>query len=348
GVRRALGARIGATPENSGGSEESGDAVIDPLTEVLRDLRLASSFFAHSDMQAPWGLAFQATDGPAFHAIISGHCRMRLGSGEPVELEQGDLILLPHGEDHEIADPADSPATPLAALSSTRVGNNVALCRICGSGARSVLICGRVDFAGPIANPLVEQLPRQMLLRRRDLAGAHEWLDATLGMLSAEAATLRPGAAAIMTRLTEMLVLQTVRAWLERDRNPNSNSNRERGWLAALSDPQVGQALALMHRRAEERWTVATLAQAIHLSRSVFSERFTNLVGLSPMQYLTCWRMQLASNWLREERRTPGEIAYRLGYSSEAAFSRAFKRYQHVAPGAIRRGSFPVLARSSE
>lgn len=136
-----------------------------------------------------------------------------------------------------------------------------------------------------------------------------------------------------MIRLGDILVLQTIRAWLERD------EQRQFGWLGALDDPEIGQALALIHRRAEEPWSVASLAREVHLSRSVFAERFSRLVGMSPRQYLTKWRMSLASSWLREDNMSPSEAAHRLGYSSEAAFSRAFKRYLQVPPGAFRRGA---------
>lgn len=137
----------------------------------------------------------------------------------------------------------------------------------------------------------------------------------------------------MMTRLADILVLQTIRAWLECD------NNRQPGWLGALRDPDIGHALALIHHRAEEPWTVSSLAREIHLSRSVFSERFSRLVGLPPMQYVTQWRMHLASSWIREDHLSVSEVAYRLGYSSEAAFSRAFKRHLQVPPGVLRRGS---------
>jgi AraC-like DNA-binding protein len=305
---------------------------MDPLTDVLRDLRLASSFFARSDARAPWGLAFSAEDGPSFHVIVSGRSCLRLDA-ERIALGAGDLVVLPHGEDHQLSDPADGPAVPLAALPSQLIGDNAALSRIGGSGAPTLLVCGGVRFAGPIAHPLVELLPRVLLLRRVEQGSANEWLETTLAMLGAEAVSLRPGTAAIMTRLAEVLVLQTIRAWLERD------VDQQRGWLAALRDPEIGQALALMHRRAEERWSVTSLAAAVHLSRSVFSERFARLVGASPMRYLTRWRMSLASSWMREDRLSASEVAFRLGYSSEAAFSRAFKRHLHMPPGAVRRGA---------
>jgi AraC-like DNA-binding protein len=128
-------------------------------------------------------------------------------------------------------------------------------------------------------------------------------------------------------------MFQTIRAWLECDKD------RQLGWLGALRDPDVGHALALIHRYAEEPWTVASLSKEVHLSRSVFSDRDTRLVGMSPMQYVKRWRMFVAGSWIREEHISASEAAHRLGYSSEAAFSRAFKRYLQVPPGAIRSDS---------
>jgi AraC-like DNA-binding protein len=151
--------------------------------------------------------------------------------------------------------------------------------------------------------------------------------------MGAEAHSPRPGGATLMTRLADVLVVQAVRWWLDHD------TERCSGWLMALRDPKVGKALALIHRRPEERWTVGTLAREVHLSRSVFSARFTELVGTPPMQYLTRWRMHLAGRWLREEKLGISEVAARFGYESEPSFSRAFKRYMGVSPGAARRGA---------
>ena len=136
---------------------------------------------------------------------------------------------------------------------------------------------------------------------------------------------------------------QTIRSWLER------NEDRRPGWLGALSDSDIGRALVLIHHRAEEPWTVVSLARKVHLSRSVFAERFSRLVGMPPMQYRTRWRMSLARSWLREERMSASEAAHRLGYSSEVAFSRAFKRHLQVLPGVLRRGGSPErMALSSQ
>jgi len=305
---------------------------MDSLTEVLRDLRLSSSFYARSELRAPWGLAFSVKDGPSFHVIVTGRCWLRINA-ERIPLGTGDLVLLPHGDEHQLADPPEGAAIPLAVLPSERIGQNAALLCYGGDGAEALLICGGVRFAGPIAHLLLELLPRVLLLRSEEQEGAHTWLDATLTMLGAEALSLRPGSAVVMTRLADILVLQTIRAWLERD------ENRRLGWLGALSDPDIGHALVLIHHRPEEFWTVASLAREVHLSRSVFAERFSRLVGISPIEYVTRWRMSLARSWIREERMSASEAAHRLGYSSEAAFSRAFKRHLQEPPGALRRGT---------
>ncbi len=304
--------------------------MVDPLTDVLRDLRLESSFYARSELRAPWGLSFSVKDGPSFHMIVTGRCWLRIDA-ERIPLEAGDLVLLPHGDEHQIADPPEEEAVRISALPSERVGQNAALLYYGGNGPAALLICGGVRFAGPLAHPLLELLPRVLLLQHDEQEGAHAWLDATLTMLGAEALSLRPGSTAVMTRLADILVLQTIRAWLECD------EGRRLGWLRALSDPDIGSVLALIHRRAEEPWTVASLAREVHLSRSVFSERFSRLVGMSPMQYVTRWRMSLARSWIREERMSASEAAHRLGYSSEAAFSRAFKRHLQEPPGVFRR-----------
>jgi Cupin len=181
---------------------------MDHLTEILRDLRLSSSFYARSELKAPWGLSFSVKDGPSFHVIVTGRGFLRINA-ERIPLRTGDLVLLPHGEEHQLADPPEGAAVPLAALPSERIGENAALLCYGGDGADALLICGGVRFAGPIAHPLLELLPRVLLLHREELQGAHAWLDATLTMLGTEALSLRPGSVAVVTRLADILVLQT-------------------------------------------------------------------------------------------------------------------------------------------
>jgi AraC-like DNA-binding protein len=145
------------------------------------------------------------------------------------------------------------------------------------------------------------------------------------------AKTPRPGTPRSSRNWRIFLVIQAARAWLER------SAAADTGWVSAVEDPHVGRAIALIHRKPEHRWSVGSLAAEAHLSRSVFAERFTKLAGVSPMQYVTRWRMRLANLWIREERMSLSEIAGRVGYGSEAAFSRAYKREAGVPPGAARR-----------
>jgi len=305
--------------------------MLDPLAEVLREVRLERSFYSRSELRAPWGLAFFVEDGPSFHFIIAGRCWLRI-ERQRIPLRAGDLVLLPHGDAHQLGDTPEGPATHIKELPSKRIGQQAALLCWEGTGEQALLVCGGIRFAGPITHPLIKSLPQMLLLHREQLGETHAWLDETLTLLGREALSLRPGGVALMIRLADILVLQTLRAWLELD------EQRRQGWLGALRDPEIGRALALIHQHAEAPWTVAALADQVHLSRSVFAERFARLVGIPPMQYVTQWRMNLASQWLREEQISPSEAAHRLGYSSEAAFSRAFKRALHLAPGAFQRG----------
>jgi AraC-like DNA-binding protein len=160
-----------------------------------------------------------------------------------------------------------------------------------------------------------------------------EWIDSTLRLMAAESRELRPGGEAVITRLADILVIQAIRSWIQRD--PAAQT----GWLGALQDRQIGRAIALMHRDPARPWTLALLAGEVAMSRSAFAARFSELVGEPAMHYLARWRMHVAATWLREDSAALGELATRLGYQSEAAFSRAFKRFIGVSPGAMRRGA---------
>jgi AraC-like DNA-binding protein len=160
-----------------------------------------------------------------------------------------------------------------------------------------------------------------------------EWIASTLRFMAAEAREPRLGGETVITRLADILVIQAIRSWIEQD--PAAQT----GWLGALRDPQIGRAISLIHRDPARSWTVASLADEVAMSRSAFAARFTELVGEPPMHYVTRWRMHAAVTWLQEENATLGELALRLGYQSEAAFSRAFKRFMGVSPGAVRRST---------
>ena len=160
-----------------------------------------------------------------------------------------------------------------------------------------------------------------------------EWIQSTLRLMAAEARELRPGGETIITRLADILIIQAIRSWMAED--PSAKT----GWLGALQDKQIGYSIVLIQRDPAREWTVASLADEVAMSRSAFAARFKELVGESPMQYITHWRMNVALTWLQEENLSLGELAARLGYRSEAAFSRAFKRFIGVSPGAARRNA---------
>ncbi|HWQ09335.1 MAG TPA: AraC family transcriptional regulator, partial [Holophaga sp.] len=232
-----------------------------------------------------------------------------------------------------------SPRVAFSSLPLDRIVPNA--CRLCGGGTgeRSVLICGGARLSGAAAHPLLAQLPEVLLVQKR-VRAEFDWLRPTLEAMAHEVAHPRPGTMAVMTRLADILIVQAIRAWIA------SCRSADHGWLAALRDPQVGHSLALMHRQPGRAWDIEELAREVGMSRAVFAERFAALVGQPPKQYLTRWRMRLAGQWLQEEKVNLAQVAERLGYGSEAAFSRAFKRHHGASPGGFHRRP-PAAQRSA-
>jgi AraC-like DNA-binding protein len=252
------------------------------------------------------------------------------------------MALVPHGAGHVLRSEPGAPAPGILSLRREAVSDRYEILRHGRGGAPTGLICGAVRFGHPAAANLVQILPATIHVGPSGSIRLQS-MQSLLPLMAAEAAELRPGGEAVITRLGDILVIQAIRAWLERD--PAART----GWLGALQDPQIGRAIAHIHRDAGRDWTVASLARELAMSRSAFAARFTELVGEPVMAYVTRWRMQLAAAALRDEGATVAELAARLGYRSEAAFSRAFKRVVGVSPGAVRRraglgGPAPVAA----
>jgi AraC-like DNA-binding protein len=304
-------------------------APADPLGEALHFLRMNGAFYCRSELTAPWGLTMPAMPGYVwFHVATSGGFELAAEDGEARRLAPGDLALVPHGEGHVLLSEPGAPAPGILDLEREAVSERYEVLRHGGGGEPATLICGAVRFEHPAARQLLQSLPAIVHV---EAAGA--WMDGTLRLMAAEARELRPGGEAVITRLGDILVIQAIRRWIETD------PAARRGWLGALQDPQIGRALTLVHREPARDWTVAALAGEVAMSRSAFAARFTELVGEPAMAYLARWRMHLALSALREEGATVGELADRLGYRSEAAFSRAFKRIVGVAPGAARQAA---------
>lgn len=303
----------------------------DPLGEALHFLHMDGTFYCRSELTAPWGLALPPMHGCLwFHVVTSGGCSLEVEGAEPLRLQPGDLALVPHGEGHRLRSDAGAPAPTIHELHRELVSGRYEILRHGEGGDATSMVCGGVSFDHPAAHNLVKLLPRIMHVEASN-SPQTDWMRSTLRLMAAEARELRPGGEIVITRLSDILIIQAIRSWIE------TAPAAQTGWLGALQDRQIGRALLLIHRDPARAWTLASLADELAMSRSAFAARFTELVGEPAMHYVTRWRMQVALNWLTEDGAAVGELASRLGYQSEAAFSRAFKRVIGVAPGAVRR-----------
>ncbi|MEV6277882.1 AraC family transcriptional regulator [Nocardia sp. NPDC051832] len=310
----------------------------DSLGQALHLLRMSGVFYGRSDFTEPWGVALPVwPDCVMFHFVAEGTCWLEVEPAGGQWLSAGDLALVPHGAGHLLASAPGVHGTALDALPRELVSERYEILRHGGGGTPATVICGAVRFDDPAARHLLELLPEVIRVRRTD-SPQGAWIDATLRFIAAEAKQLRPGGETVITRLADILVIQAIRSWIEED--PAART----GWLGALQDPRIGPAIAMIHRDPARAWTLSALASEAAMSRSAFAARFTELVGEPAMQYLTRWRMHVAQTSLEREDIGLGELAHRLGYQSEAAFSRAFKRVVGCAPGAVRRSRVEASA----
>ena len=309
---------------------------VDPLGEALHFLRMNGVFYCRSEFSAPWGVALPPLEGCLmFHVVTAGPCWLEVEGLEPQRLAPGEFALVPHGAGHRLVGEPGAEAAGLFDLPREQLSERYEVLRHGGGGTATGLVCGAVRFDHPAAQRLVRLLPAVIRMDAERSPDA-EWLGSTLRFMAAEAKALRPGGETVITRLADILVIQAIRSWMARD--PAARV----GWLGALQDRQIGRAISLIHREPARPWTVASLAAEAAMSRSAFAARFTALVGEPAMQYVARWRMHIALTLLQEKNARPVELASRLGYLSEAAFSRSFKRYVGISPGAARRGQLAV------
>jgi AraC-like DNA-binding protein len=314
---------------------------VDALSDILAAVRLSGGAFLDAEFTAPWCIAAQVGPedcGPvgrvpahiiAYHYVVAGHLYIQAADAPPQEVEAGEIVLLPRNDPHVLGSAPGLRPLVVDGLIRPPAGPAPATLRHGGGGALTQIICGFVGCDAP-HNPLVGTLPVLLRLNVREGPGGG-WIGESFRRAAEEFATGGIGSATVLGKLAELLFVEAVRRYLA------TLPDDRTGWLAGLRDRTVGTALGLMHTRVDEDWTTEALARESGLSRSAFAERFTNLIGVPPMRYLAQWRLQLAAARLRDSARPTAQIAYEVGYESDAAFSRAFKREFGVTPAAWRR-----------
>ena len=340
---------------------------MDVLSDVLRVVRLSGAVFFTADFSAPWALESPIPEMLAsavmpeaecvvlFHILVEGECEVVCQQHSVTTMETGDVIVFPRGDQHTMRSHGAKTPTPLTSIFSPGRYDEPPQLSYGGGGRTSRFVCGYLNCDQRFS-PLVEALPTMLLVRSRDdyssidavdasgsrptvvPQGSGTWLGTTLKFTINEARAARPGNAAMLGRLTELMFVEILREYMHR--LPANHG----GWLAGLNDAHVGKALRLLHANPMRNWTVDELARESAISRSALAERFTQLVGEAPIRYLANWRMQLAKQMLREGAHSVQEVATRVGYESEAAFNRAFKRATGSPPATWRKGASSLSA----
>ena len=317
----------------------------DVLSDVLRSVRLTGAVYFDFELSSPWvaeappSREIAATVMPGaqrvieYHLIARGSCWGNVVGEPPIHLREGDLIVFPQGDQHVLSSAPGMRASPDMSV-FVRPTTPLPLVYERGGGGldRTRIICCFLGCDERPFNPLLTSLPRTIHLSAEGNESASGWLTTLLNIAVRESGTARAGRENILSRMSELMFVEAIRRHIER--LPRAQT----GWLAGLRDPVVGQALAALHGEPATAWTVESLARAVGVSRSVLADRFAEMVGQPPMQYLALWRMQRASRLLLEGEPVR-EVAAAVGYESEAAFSRAFKKLLGEAPATWRRAN---------
>ncbi len=317
---------------------------MDALSDVLRVAHLTGGVFLHADFYEPWCVAAriapehcgtalgQASHLIPYHYVVEGELRLRVGGdgGEVLVLQAGEVVLLPRNDLHLMG--SDLSLPPILASDIIRPPQRGGLVsvRLGGDGAKTRVVCGFLGSDGVEGNPVIPTLPPALKLNLVEPSAA-EWIRSTFQYAADEVAAGRPGSETVLAKLSELLFVEAVRRYAE------TLPEGRTGWLAALRDKYIARALALLHREVARSWTVDELGSEVGLSRSALADRFIRLIGMPPMHYLASWRIQVAMQRLRSSNASLAQVAETVGYESEAAFSRAFKKAVGTAPATWRR-----------
>lgn len=317
---------------------------MDALSEVLKVVRLDGAMFYNGEFSSPWSFASPGSRVMApllapgadhviiYHLLIEGRGFARLADGDRVPLEAGDIVIFPHGDPHFIENGPRTKAINDREELAHVLSQGLKLVRLGGGGEVTKFVCGYMACEPRLAQTLLAGLPPVFKVNiRTDSAG--RWLENSIRSSVAEADLSTAGSEAVLAKFSEALFVETLRRYIA------LLPERQKGWLAGARDTEVGKALAMMHRHPARPWTLADLAKAAGLSRSVLAERFRHYLGEPPMAYLTRWRLQLGQQLLVSTSYSVAQIAAEVGYDSEAAFNRAFKREFKLPPARFRAGA---------
>ncbi|GHO62459.1 AraC family transcriptional regulator [Ktedonobacter sp. SOSP1-52] len=303
---------------------------MDILTNVLNTLELKGWLGSRTEVSPPWRFDFLASQDSIFHIFNFGGGYLHIeGDATPLRVEDGDVVVFPHGQAHTICDEPTSPLTQAAVHLDYDAHGEYEIYPFEGEGTQTVLLCGAFHFENPSNYPLLQNLPKVIHIPGEQGRMVQGFAN-IVSLLAYESTLQQAGTEVMLRRLTEMLFIQVIRVWIAQQ------ATGTEGWLAALRDQPISTALGLIHKSPERGWKVEELAEAVALSRSAFSSRFTQLVGEPPMKYLTHWRMHMATHLLKQGVEVE-KIAQRLGYESEVAFRKAFKREVGIPPARYRK-----------
>lgn len=315
---------------------------MDALSDVLRAAQLSGGVFLHAEFTAPWCIATRVTPklcapflGPAahlipYHYVVEGELFIAVKGGQSQRLQGGEVVLFPQNDEHVMGSDLRLPPVPGADVMRLPERGGLYCIRHGGGGARTKMVCGYLGCETPYGNPVLATLPAHITLNLED-AGPAEWIRSTFDYAAGEVASGRAGSETVLAKLSELLFVEAVRRYVE------NLPAEQTGWLAGLRDPAVARALALIHGDIARAWNVDELGREAGMSRSTLAERFTRVIGMAPMHYLAHWRMQVAAQKLKGTSASLAQIAGAIGYESEAAFSRAFKKKFGSAPATWRR-----------
>ena len=301
---------------------------MDPITDIFSAMRVDTVVHGRIELTAPWALRLEQGNYACFGMLARGNGWLTVrGLEQPTPLAGGDCFcLFAQAHVHTLGDHPQTPAHDMQDVVRTKVGSSI---RFGGGGVPTTLIGGKFTFDTTNGKPLTDLLP-PFILVANDRAQALP-LQQTLQLFAAEAAQCSLGAYLVLKRLADIFLLQVIREYI------SSSTCRETGWLRALSDPRIGAALHSIHEKIEQSWTVAELASAAGMSRSAFALRFREMVGETPLEYLTRWRIYRAAVLLEDRDKKLTDVANAVGYDSDASFNKTFRRIVGVTPGEYRR-----------